>query len=302
MTGVKSRHVGRWAPPIHRPAGRNRGAREATPASAVRHPTSREPRPLAPCINYRKGADFLQCVQGGGLLLRASGVPDGGGEAVGARREESIDIVRIGPRDGEGFLGNSREGFGPADVEGGHRREPPGFRHSAVAFLEQGAYHAAIHILQGCARGEANKLSFMNTHLLDSNRYQPLMPLRPISNMPNATTNMTARPTIFCRDFISVHVNVPSDKAQEIMLLARRGSTVTLMCLPQPQVLVVAPMMMSVPWSLHAGKKSPKNQIQFQDMPRDVVGDLAFIDAHVFRGFSKELNGKLFLTHRIMNI
>ncbi|URE26928.1 hypothetical protein MUK42_35560 [Musa troglodytarum] len=233
MTGVKSRHVGRWAPPIHRPAGRNRGAREATPASAVRHPTSREPRPLAPCINYRKGADFLQCVQGGGLLLRASGVPDGGGEAVGARREESIDIVRIGPRDGEGFLGNSREGFGPADVEGGHRREPPGFRHrrfnSAVAFLEQGAYHAAIHILQGCARGEANKLSFMNTHLLDSNRYQPLMPLRPISNMPNATTNMTARPTIFCRDFISVHVNVPSDKAQEIMLLARRGSTVTLM-------------------------------------------------------------------------
>lgn len=51
---------------------------------------------------------------------------------------------------------------------------------SAVAFLEQGAYHAAIHILQGCARGEAKKLSLMNTHLLDSNLYQPLMPLRPI--------------------------------------------------------------------------------------------------------------------------
>uniref|UniRef100_A0A804KA09 Uncharacterized protein n=1 Tax=Musa acuminata subsp. malaccensis TaxID=214687 RepID=A0A804KA09_MUSAM len=38
---------------------------------------------------------------------------------------------------------------------------------SAVVFLEQGAYHAAIHI----SRGEAKKLSLMNTQ---SSRFQPI--------------------------------------------------------------------------------------------------------------------------------
>ncbi|CAL9148581.1 unnamed protein product [Musa hybrid cultivar] len=41
----------------------------------------------------------------------------------------------------------------------------------AVAFLEQGAYYAAIHILQGCSRGEGKKLSLMNTR---SSRFQPV--------------------------------------------------------------------------------------------------------------------------------
>lgn len=39
-------------------------------------------------------------------------VPDGGGVALGARREESIGIVRIRLRDADGFLGNSRISIG----------------------------------------------------------------------------------------------------------------------------------------------------------------------------------------------
>ncbi|URE41492.1 hypothetical protein MUK42_35502 [Musa troglodytarum] len=70
------------------------------------------------------------------------------------------------------FLG-IHEGFGPAGVGGGHRREPPRFSfirnfNSAVAFLEQDVFHAAIHVVQGCLRGE----TVSDEH--SSSRFQPV--------------------------------------------------------------------------------------------------------------------------------
>ncbi|XP_065018659.1 uncharacterized protein LOC108953529 [Musa acuminata AAA Group] len=92
------------------------------------------------------------------------------------------------------FLGIHERDLDPqtSEEDTGGRRQDSGISYvrsfnSAMAFLEQDVYHAAIHVLQGCTRGEAKKLSLMNTHLLDSNLYQPLMPLRPIRNASVST-------------------------------------------------------------------------------------------------------------------
>ncbi|CAL9777463.1 unnamed protein product, partial [Musa acuminata subsp. burmannicoides] len=133
-------------PPSHRHEERNEvapgpinRARGISPLAHVRR-NRRQPVPsdvspassLSSLYQPPEGSRFIPvCAR-----RRASVVPDGGGEALGARREESIGIVRIRLRDGDEFLGNSREGFGPADVGGGHRWEPPRFREQPFMFYK----------------------------------------------------------------------------------------------------------------------------------------------------------------------